>query len=88
MEEKNLLIEQGYALLSKVHQKDVFNCGSMEDVVSDEDIESFEKWRLTVKSYLYGSPLYDDFQNLDWIINGNRVSVERAKMIINLLKIS
>lgn len=88
MEEKNLLIEQGYALLSKVYQEDVLHCGSMEDVASDEVIESFERWRLSVKTCLYGTPLYEDFQNLDWITDGNRVSAERVKKIINLLKIN
>ena len=88
VEDKKVLIEQGNALLSKVYQADILNCGSLEDVVSNKDIESFEKWRLAVKSYLYGTPLYEDFQNLDWIIDGNRVSVKRIKMIIELLKIN
>ena len=88
MEEKNVLIDQGNELLLKIHQADVFNSGSLEDVISDEDAEKFELWRLSVKSYLFGKPLFDEFQNLDWIVNGNRVSVERVKKIIELLKIN
>lgn len=88
MEDRKVLIEQGNALLSKVHQADVFNCGSLEDVVSDEDIESFERWILSVKSNLYETPLYEDFQTFNWIIDGNRVSVKRMKMIIKLLELN
>lgn len=88
MENKKVLIEQGEFLLSKVYQTDVFNCGSLEDVVSDEDIKSLERWLLDVKAYLYGTSSYEDFQNLGWIVNGNRISVKRVKMIIELLKIN
>lgn len=88
MKDRDILIGQGYDLLSRVHQKDVFNCGSLENVVSDEDAESFEHWRLSVKACLFGTPLFDEFQNLEWIVNGNRVSVERVNKIIELLKIN
>ena len=88
MGEKNVLIDQGNELLLKIHQADIFNCSSLEDIIFDEDAEKFERWRLSVKSYLFVKPLFDEFQNLDWIVNGNRVSVEQVKKIIELLKIN
>lgn len=86
---KEELIEIGEKIISSSYQKDVFNIGSIEDVVDDDvaklAIDWFEDVRLFVAK-MDNKIIYDQvMENVPIIGNNNRISKERIGRVINVL---
>lgn len=89
IEQQNNLIDRGNNLLGLVKTKDIGE-DIIFNVLDNEHIEELKKWHIDIEEFVekYGLEVHKMrlFSN-SWIINQDeRVSVERIKAIISILK--
>lgn len=86
-EQKELLLESCEQLLKFVKQKEMF--GGPHDVLDDEYINRLEVWLIDAIDFVekYGDcSINNDFKANTWIINGERVCVDRINKILSIIE--
>ena len=86
-EQKELLLERCEQLLKFVKQKEMF--GGTHDVLDDEYINRLEEWLIDAIDFVekYGDcSINNDFKANTWIINGERVCVDRINKILSIIE--
>ena len=86
-EQTELLLERCELLLKFVKQKEMF--GGTHDVLDDEYINRLEEWLIDAIDFVekYGDcSINNDFKANTWIINGERVCVDRINKILSIIE--
>lgn len=86
-EQKQMLLDKANCLLKFVKQKEMF--GGIHDVMDDEHIKALEEWLIDAINFVekYGDcSINNDFKANTWIINGERVCVERINKILSIIE--
>lgn len=87
-DEKEELLRQGNALLGFVKHEDI-GLGIIEDVMDEIHLQELSKWYGKVEKFMEKHAMncqLEDFKELSWIINQNRVHIDRTKQILALLE--
>lgn len=82
-----MLLDKANCLLKFVKQKEMF--GGIHDVMDDEHIKALEEWLIDAINFVekYGDcSINNDFKANTWIINGERVCVERINKILSIIE--
>lgn len=86
-EQKQMLLDKANCLLKFVKQKEMF--GGIHDVMDDEHIKALEEWLIVAKEFVQkysNDSINDYFESNSWIINGERVSIERIDKILSIIE--
>lgn len=87
---KTDLISQGEELLSCVKKRNIFGADfADENCMDDDDIKRLQTWLERVEEFVEKQGLECQKKRLadnSWIVNGERVSVERIKYILSIIE--
>lgn len=87
---KDDLIRQGKELLSCVKKRNVFGTDfADENCMDDDDIKRLQTWSERVEEFVEKNGLECQKNRLtdnSWIVNGERVNVERIKYILSIIE--
>ena len=87
-EKKETLLKQGRELLKAVHIQDM-GWDTPIEVLDDEHLKSLQTWLQRAEEFMEIHGLEcqrDRFYHSSWIINGNRVSVERTEILLEVIE--
>lgn len=88
MNEIKFLITEGERLLSMVEKQDIFKVGSIENILTGNNLIEFEKWQQSLAKILPLLPrnAKSKIEEDIYLQNGNRIRIIRTQQIIDILK--